>query len=327
MGKYSIESLEKINGRYCRNYVLRQQDVNMANKYVELIENSRKESPCVGDIVEFTNEYGDYYRNAHIENIYDDGTAYICEQPYSPFIHTNKDGDGIVCNTSGGAWERIPLGEMINVNVREKRFWDWGSVGACVDGGVEFEAYVNVWQYAKPNKFISKQGFPYTTKEYNRMRINYISEERMKEDDRYSYLGNCIAWRTEEELQAWLRTYRAEIFQYGAGSMMVWYWKEEMHSLSPVEFDALDLPEDTLMNNARILRCKRKYDEKAHTVHTYWVWYWDEPNKDWRKAAMEQNEIRDKFYTLDWKTPTNNYALTELKSGKIKRENLNFLYE
>ena len=77
------------------------------------------------------------------------------------------------------------------------------------------------------------------------------------------------------------------------------------------------------MNNGRVLRCKRKYDEENHIVHTYWVWYWDDPNKDWREAAMEQNEIRKKFYEIGGSV--NQYAINEIKSGRVKPINLEFL--
>ena len=143
------------------------------------------------------------------------------------------------------------------------------------------------------------------------------------ENSRYNFFGNSHAWVTDLEMQAWLRTFRAEVFDFGYNHMVVWYWKEEKHSISPKEFESLDLPEDTLMNNAKVLRCKRKYDEETHTVHTYWVWYWDESGKDWREAAIEQNKIRDELYTLDWHTPVNLYATKEIMSGKIKPISLN----
>jgi hypothetical protein len=85
------------------------------------------------------------------------------------------------------------------------------------------------------------------------------------------------------------------------------------------------LPEDTILKNARILRCKRKYDEDTHTVHTYYVWYWDEPDKDFYKATEEQNKIREKFYTLDWHTPKNQFALKEFELGKVQPINLDFI--
>lgn len=320
--KYTLESLKEINSRFCSTHYLRNSDVNKANRYVELIENSRSEiEPRIGDIVQYINEYGDYYMSAHIDNIYDDEEVNICEQPYIPFINANVNNDGICCSTSGGAWCNIPKDKLVYIGEREKKFCDWGNCGACADGAIEFKAKVSVWSYtSSENKFISKiNGKPYTTKDFKKMHIYYNPNE----NSRYNFFGNSHAWVTDLEMQAWLRTFRAEVFDFGYNHMVVWYWKEERHSISPKEFESLDLPEDTLMNNAKVLRCKRKYDEETHTVHTYWVWYWDESGKDWREAAIEQNKIRDELYTLDWHTPVNLYATKEIMSGRIKPISLN----
>ena len=157
------------------------------------------------------------------------------------------------------------------------------------------------------------------------MKINYCADEygEAKDGSNYIYFGENHAWKNDLELQAWLRTFRAEVFDWGDNGMFVWHWREKKYSVSPKEFESLDLPEDTLMNNGRVLRCKRKYDEENHIVHTYWVWYWDDPNKDWREAAMEQNEIRKKFYEIGGSV--NQYAINEIKSGKVKPINLEFL--
>lgn len=332
IGKYTRETLTKINQRFCYSHYhgITDSDLTMVNDYVRVIEFSRsKKIPKVGDIVEYTNEYGDYYMNAHIENVSGDGNAYICERPYVPFISVNKSEDGIICITSGGAWCTIPVANLIYIGEREKTFCDWGHCRACKDGAVEFKAKVSVWRYtSSENKFISENtGMPYTTKDFARMKINYCADEygEAKDGSNYIYFGENHAWKNDLELQAWLRTFRAEVFDWGYNGMFVWYWREEKHSVSPKEFEALDLPEDTLMNNARVLRCKRKYDEENHIVHTYWVWYWDDPNKDWREAAIKQNKIREEFYELDWHTPVNQYAINEIKLGIVKPIDLGFL--
>lgn len=252
--KYTVESLKKINSRFCSShYYLMESDVCMANRYVKLIENSRSETePCIGDIVQYTNEYGDYYVDAHIEKVYEDGNINICEQPYVPFIKANTDNSGILCNTSSGAWCNIPKAKLRYIGKKKKRFCDWGNCGPCADGTIEFEAEVSVWKYTSgENRFISKvNNKPYTTKEFNRMKINYCPNRR--KESPYIYFGDAMAWKTDLELQAWLRTYRAEVFDWGGNGMFVWYWKEERHSIAPTEFEAMDLPEDTLMNNARV---------------------------------------------------------------------------
>lgn len=324
--KYSLQNLAEINTRFCRSYSLHDSDVSMANDYVTFIENTRRKTPCIGDIVEFTTEYGDYYSSAHIDTLTED-EAYICERPYVPFINKNEEKTGINCCTSGGTWCFIPLAKLSWVGKRQKRFCDWGHCGPRGDGAVEFEAEVNVWRYTAANRYISKNGFPFTTKDFRKMHISYIPVSRRRGNLQAAY--ECFgkqAWKTERELQAWLRTYRAELFPRGDYSVTVWYWKEEEHSVSPTEFEALDLPEDTMMKNATVLRCKRKYDEENHTIHTYFVWYWKEPGKDFYTMTSEQNEIRKKHYELgNWTVPVNQFALDEFASGKIIPEDISFL--
>ena len=71
--------------------------------------------------------------------------------------------------------------------------------------------------------------------------------------------------------------------------------------------------------NGSIRRCKRVYDDKSYIVHTYFVWYWDEPEKDFYERATEQNAII-KSYEFNWREhrKENEYAREELKSGKIQ---------
>lgn len=326
--KYTKESLKEINQRYCnaRYYMgITDKDLAMANDYVELIESTRSETePRIGDVVQYTNAYGDYYVAAHIDKVYENNEVYICEQPYVPFIGKNKNNNGICCSTSGGAWCNLPKDKLTYIGKKEKRFCDWGSCGPCADGAVEFKAEVSVWEYtSSENKFISSiNGKPYTTKEFNRMHVYYNPNRK---DSNYNFFGDGHAWKTDLEFQAWLRTFRAELFDWGNNHVVVWCWKEEKHHVSPMEFEALDLPEDTMLTNGSIMRCKRKYDEATHTVHTYYVWYWDEPDKDWKQSAMEQNKIREELYTLAWGTPNHQYATKEIVSGQIEPISLNVL--
>src|SRR5690554_4854771 len=125
---YTMESLKEINWSYDYNHKINQSDIDKANMYVKIIENSRDEKqPKSGDIIEFTNKHGDYYKNAHIEK-YDaeDDVFNICEQPYVPFIGLNKNNDGIYCSTSGGAWDNVPKNKLKYIGQRLKTFCDWG---------------------------------------------------------------------------------------------------------------------------------------------------------------------------------------------------------
>lgn len=54
--KYSIETLRELNVSYDREHWLTQDDVDMANNYVQLIERTRSEiTPQVGDRVVYLN--------------------------------------------------------------------------------------------------------------------------------------------------------------------------------------------------------------------------------------------------------------------------------
>ena len=318
--KYTIDTLREINARFCGSHILMNYDVDKANMYVELIENTRSEkTPSVGDCVRYTNEYGDYYGTAHIEKA-DANEIYICERPYTPFIHEYEGR--ISCNTSGGAWTHLPTRELKYIGKIEKRFCDWGNCGGCADGAIDFIAEVSLWEYtSENNNFISENGYPFTTKDFDRV---YVSFNPNRKDTNYIYFADrngCSfkAWENKEDFQAWLRTNRAEVFKgFWDNQYVVWIWKNIEYHVSPTEFDSLDLPEDTFLMNGAIRRCKRKYDEGKHTIHTYYVWYWNDPNKDFYEAATEQNEIREKLYTLDRRTPENQIAKRELATGKVK---------
>ena len=66
--KYSIETLRERNVSYDHQHWLTQEDVDMANSYVELIERTRsKITPQIGDRLVYVTEHGDYYGNALIE--------------------------------------------------------------------------------------------------------------------------------------------------------------------------------------------------------------------------------------------------------------------
>lgn len=308
--KYTIDTLREINARFCDSHILMNYDVDKANMYVELIENTRSEkTPSIGDCVRYTNEYGDYYGAAHIEKA-DANEIYICERPYTPFIHEYEGR--ISCNTSGGAWIYLPTRELKYIGKIKKRFCDWGNCGGCADGAIDFIAEVSLWEYVdSKNPFVSENGYKFTTKDFDKQYISFNPK-----DSPCVYFGEDCAWKSKTDLYAYLRTYRAEIFKgHWQNQFIIWTWKEKQHHVSPTEFDSLKLEEDTFLMNGDIMKCKRKYDEITHTVHTYYVWYWDDPTKDFFEASAEQNKIREKYYTLDRRTPTYIVAREEIKSG------------
>ena len=95
MNMYTLESLKEINNRFCGSHEMTKYDVEKVNEYVKLIENSRsKLESKIGDMIQYTNEYGEYFEKAHIDEIYEDGELYICERPYVPFVGVNENNNG-----------------------------------------------------------------------------------------------------------------------------------------------------------------------------------------------------------------------------------------
>lgn len=273
---YTLETLKEINTRFECDHILHKSDVDMANNYVKLIENSRSDIvPRVGDRVRYTNEYGEYYGRAHIEQV-EDNRIYICENPYVPFIW-QKD-HGIACQTSGGAWSHIPLGEFKYLGKELKTFCDWGSCGACANGAVEFQAEVSVWEYINPNNRYA----PYTTKDYDRQFIRYVVDQfgNPVNGSNYRYFGDGIAFATDKDYQAWLRTYRGIELQGGyENQKVVFLYREKCYYITKDEWDALDYPIDTRMCNG-IIFVKVKYDDENHCIHTYR--YTNDGSANWR---------------------------------------------
>lgn len=309
---YTKESLAKVNGRFLgTHYALSDSDVDKANEFVELIESTRSEiKPMPGDVILLTNHYGEYYPHARLEFIGDDRYGgNVCERA-STYI--SKEDDGIVCNSSGGAWCNVPVSKLKYVGTTGTRFWFFGHCGACADGGIDIYANVSLWEYKDP-----EWKSEYTTKDYDKVYISYSP----KEEDNYHWrvtresMSHC-AFETKEDYKAWLHTYRGVVEKGNLQNQYVaWIWKQENHgNLSPAEYDALDLPEDTMMMNG-LRRCKRKYDKTTHTVHTYYVWYWNEDTDEhYSDRYMRQNELR-KAYEIDWKEGRKPYELAKKELG------------
>ena len=310
---YTLKTLSEINQRFLSaHYELLQTDVNKANECIDLIEKSRtKEKPMRGDIVRYTTENGEYYAHAFIESI-KDGQAYIAESSSVYVCANEKFQDGFSCQVSaGGAFHYIPVDHMVYIGTEEKRFWHFGHCGGCADGGIDFYATVNVWECDLNEE-------RYSTRTHDKHYISYDPEPEKRKSP-YHFTTNGKAWETKADFQAWLRTVRGIVEPSETKLFVVWTYKQAEHHCSPEEYEDLNAPEDTFLMNGSIRRCKRIYDDKNFFVHTYYVWYWDDPEKDFYERATEQNAII-KSYEFNWREhrKENEYAREELKSGKIQ---------
>lgn len=304
MTKYTIENLKEVNQVYDYHHRVTISDVEKANKWVELIENSRTvDRPQIGDIVEFTNKHGDYYRNAHIEKIdNEDNTMEICEHPSIPFVGYIEEENRIYTSTSGGAWNNIPS-KLKLIGQREKVFKVWGHCGLCANGAVSFTAMVNVWEY------IEDDTLEFTTKTHDKKYWSIRKE--LNSTDRYKYTANGEAYEDDKMFSAYLQTFKGVVKKgHWENQLIVWTYKEEkIHCKTIEEYNSIDGINDTWLCNG-IRECKRIYDDKNYKVITYIPPY---------------EELYKEQFGLDWRTHSHlEYALNnpieEYDINKILQE-------
>ena len=123
--KYGIETLKTLNVLYDHEHWLTQEDVDMANRYVELIEQTRSEiTPQTGDRLIYLSRHGDYYGNALIDSMDEKkGLLSICEQPYVPFVW--QSADNIRLSVSGGAFHHVKMDDLKFNGWTEGAFKAW----------------------------------------------------------------------------------------------------------------------------------------------------------------------------------------------------------
>lgn len=113
MSKYTMETLKKENHLFDNEYSITESDVMKVNKIINMIENSQStERVQVGDVVQYTNEYGEYYPHAMITNLNND--AEICE---NGSMYTNIYNEEFYHSVSGGSFSHHNINDYkINGN-------------------------------------------------------------------------------------------------------------------------------------------------------------------------------------------------------------------
>lgn len=315
MGKYTIETLKKMNPVFDFKYRITDADVTMINRLIKKIESQILTHVVhMGDSVQYTDEYGCYYPDGTVANMF--GEMQICEHAS---IYVGEDQHGkIYQNVSGGAFNKCKINDFKYIGTVKKTFWTFGHCGACESGGIYFEALVNQWEYD-----IHETEF--TTKTHDKY---YLSYRETDDKSEYQYFAskngyNSGAWKTESEFQAWLRTHRAVISK--EYRTVAWTYKEIEHHCSNVEYEALNAPEDIMLMNGSKRRCKRIYDDDKCILHTYFVWYWEDDTMEWEDRYTMQNKIIDSYEVDYFKNEVNSLAMEELRNGKI--EPLKIIFE
>lgn len=269
---YTLESLSVINLTYCYSHSMTQKDVDTVNSLVETIEKERVgvTTPLPGDIVYFTDRYGQYYDNALPSklNAFGDGKAEVCYGPYAPVV--SMDGGEIRLSVSGGPFGHHDPAAFAFMGESCRRFAVWGACGPQANGLVEFDARVHLWSYREPNPLYGD----YSTKDWDMFYVNYSNEP--KDGSRYRYSVSLPggtrmhAFADDTAYLAWLKTYRGIEFN-GAweNQTVVFCYKKVEKLISQKEWDALALPTDTRFINCSTILVKVDYDDFKHVVKEY----------------------------------------------------------
>lgn len=256
MGKYNFESLKAINEMYHHEHRISEADIEKANTWVSFIEGNRNQNvPQLGDVVEFTDRHGSYYENAHIDSVEGD-QFYICEKPHVPFLSRTKDRSAFSMETSGGAWTHIPR-ELKYVGKRMKAFKDWGVYGPCANGAIQFMIEVNVWAYEEAE-------LEFTTKTHDQFFLSILEEPT---DFQYKYIitkygSSHTAFRTKEEYEAWLKTFRGvELEGFDTAHRFIWTFKQGTTYVPLEKYQSIQQAViDSELSNGTIQECKRIYE-------------------------------------------------------------------
>ena len=186
--RYNCETLLPMNTLYDHEHHLTQEDVDMTNKLVRHIEWTRNPRvPQVGDRVRYTTRHGDFYGNALIEAVRDDGMRLICLYPYLPFVWATADGIG--CAVSGGPFTVVAPHALHPTRSVPGDFCAWGHCGACGNGAVRFCAEVPLWEYREPEPLYGD----FSTEKWRKISLYKDAECRSGD----LYRGECISFGSE----------------------------------------------------------------------------------------------------------------------------------
>lgn len=259
---YTETTLKELNPLYEHYHTLTKGDVDNTNYWIGFITGTRNiESPQVGDIIQYTDSFGNYYENAHIEEV-DKDSIYICERASVPFVGKLENGE-LYTSASGGTWTNIP-NKLSFVGKRKKTFKDWGRLGPNGNGAIEFQVEVNVWEYAE-------KALEYTTKTHDKYEL-YVRDDVTS--NQYKFIikkdgMNHTAFHTEKEYLAWLKTFNGVETdnQYYDSHKTIWTFKQITKRLPMSDYLLIEGIKDTELNNGSIQECKRVISGKEITTY------------------------------------------------------------
>lgn len=260
--KYTLETLRPLNVSYDHEHGLRQEDVDMANSFVELIERTRTDQhPQTGDLMIYVSKHGDYSARALIEKE-DDTDLSVCVNPYIPFVY--QKGKGIGCDVSGGPFYRVKITDAEFKGWDTGYFKDWGYWGPRGNGSVSFGATVALWEYREPDPIYGD----FTTKDWQRIYVRKNTEP----DAEYLYQGIGICCKDEEEFGQFIQDHEGTVYSGNwYDQVVVWCFKHFVKGVSREQWDAIDVPASERVIHGRrqpvkIWKDKEKHESVFHYI-------------------------------------------------------------
>ena len=252
-----------MNTLYDYEHCLTQEDVDAVNALVRHIEHTRNPRvPQIGDRVRYTTRHGDFYGNALIEAVREDGMRSICLCPYVPFVWATAGGIG--CSVSGGPFTAVMPQALNPSGAVQGDFCDWGHCGACGNGAVRFSAEVPLWEFREDDPLYGD----FTTEKWRK--ISLYKDPECRSGDLYR--GECISFGSEEEFRQFLSDYEGTVFAApDPKSVIVWCYRDERAAVSQEEWNAFEAPvtEQRIYNAAQPVKLVK--DHGRHTTVCYFV--------------------------------------------------------
>lgn len=205
------KEIREANKTYMSRYNLTKEDIKMVNKAIKNIRDYRKgkSTPSVGDRIRYITKEGDFYHNALIEKI-DENGIHVCLDPYVPFVFCNNNT--ITVNVSGGPFTIIENKERLqNGRPIKGQFKIWGSNGPGPEATLQFQTDVTLWTFSEPDALYDGMTTENHIKIYVREHKEPVGEGYLITAESYN-ISFQTAFKNRQEYETFLKDHEGKEF-------------------------------------------------------------------------------------------------------------------
>lgn len=215
------------------------------------------EIPKCGDIVQYTNRFGDYNANASLkENT--DGTITILKMGRHDLLCADKTGITFYDSTQQGL--TILKSQLRYLGSKEKSFRLMRTDKA--DDTMPFKTTVSVWEYTEPNPVYGE----YSSRDWCKA---IVPDWSSNDSDSYFWGGTHFVRYSDKE--DWLRYIRGVMFDGKIpGQKVIFHYRERFKPISKRKWDNTMLPVSSRLLGGQKMPCKFSYDNNSRIVTIYW---------------------------------------------------------